>query len=94
VEEDALADALEAGHLAGAALDVFEQEPLRDSRLLGLGNAILTPHVAASTREAQNQVSIDIAEQVIDFFAGKPVGFPINPAVLEHARERMQLCRT
>jgi D-3-phosphoglycerate dehydrogenase len=82
VDEAALAAALVSGHLAGAALDVFEQEPLTDSPLLEAPNLILTPHVAASTREAQTQVSTEIAEQVVDFFAGRPVAYPINPAVL------------
>ncbi len=85
VDEAALASALTSGHLAGAALDVFEQEPLTDSPLLDAPNLILTPHVAASTREAQAQVSTDIAVQVLDFFAGKPVAYPINPSVLRKA---------
>lgn len=85
VDEAALAGALTSGRLAGAALDVFEQEPLTDSPLLDAPNLILTPHVAASTREAQAQVSTDIAVQVLDFFAGKPVAYPINPSVLRKA---------
>lgn len=82
VDEAALADALAAGHLGGAALDVFEREPLHDSPLLESPNVILTPHVAASTREAQAQVSIDIARQVLDYFADRPVAHPVNPSVL------------
>lgn len=82
VDEDALAAALTAGHLAGAALDVFTREPLTNSPLLAAPNLILTPHVAASTREAQAQVSTDIAAQVLDFFAGRPVAYPVNPDVL------------
>lgn len=82
VDEAALSRALAEGHLAGAALDVFEKEPLRESPLLSAPNLILTPHVAASTREAQSQVSTDIAEQVLDFFAGKPVAYPVNPSVM------------
>ena len=83
VDEEALAQALNAGAIAGAALDVFAEEPLRDSPLLSAPNVILTPHVAASTREAQAQVSTEIAEQVVDFFAGRPVLYPINPSVLQ-----------
>ena len=82
VDESALAEALTRGHLAGAALDVFEQEPLMDSPLLSAPNVILTPHVAASTREAQTQVAEDIAIQVLDFFNGRPVSYPVNPEVL------------
>jgi D-3-phosphoglycerate dehydrogenase len=82
VDESALAAALVSGHLAGAALDVFAQEPLHDSPLLGAPNLILTPHVAASTREAQAQVSTDVAKAVLDYFAGKPPAFPVNPSVL------------
>lgn len=85
VDEAALARSLSEGQLAGAALDVFEQEPLLDSPLLSAPKLILTPHVAASTREAQDQVSADIAQQVVDFFAGRPVAYPINPSVLREA---------
>jgi D-3-phosphoglycerate dehydrogenase len=85
VDEGALAEALSAGHVAGAALDVFEEEPLCHSPLLTAPNVILTPHVAASTKEAQAQVSTDIAEQILDFFAGRPVSHPVNPSVLLEA---------
>ncbi|MDX1494336.1 MAG: phosphoglycerate dehydrogenase [Longimicrobiales bacterium] len=65
VDEDALADALESGHLAGAALDVFEREPLEeDSRLRSVPNLVLTPHLGASTSEAQELVATEIAEGV------------------------------
>jgi D-3-phosphoglycerate dehydrogenase len=85
VDEDALAGALASGHLRGAAVDVFEEEPVVESPLLAAPNVILTPHVAASTAEAQDQVSADVAVQVLDFFAGRPVSFPINPSVLGKA---------
>lgn len=86
VDEGALAAALERGHLAGAAADVFHREPPHGSPLLQAPNVILTPHIAASTREAQARVSTDIAVQVLDFFAGKPVAFPVNPDVLREVQ--------
>ncbi len=85
VDPEALAAALSSEHLAGAAVDVFETEPPDGSPLLNAPNTILTPHVAASTREAQAQVSTDIAEQILDFFAGRPVSYPVNPSVLRKA---------
>jgi len=63
VEEDLVA-ALKSGQVAGAALDVFRKEPLKDSPFFGLDNVILTPHIAGSTAEAQEAVGIQIAEQV------------------------------
>jgi D-3-phosphoglycerate dehydrogenase len=70
VNEADLATALKAGVIAGAALDVFEQEPLgKDSPLYGLPNCIITPHLGASTEEAQVKVSLDIANQFNAFFA-------------------------
>lgn len=65
IEEAALADALKRGHVAAAALDVFEQEPLpADSILRGAPNLVLTPHLGASTAEAQESVGIEIAQSV------------------------------
>ena len=65
VDEDALCDALDSGHLAGAALDVFEHEPLpADSRLLRTPNLVLTPHLGAATQEAKRNVSLEMAQQI------------------------------
>ncbi len=64
VDEDALYRALKDGKIAGAALDVFAQEPLVDSPLLELDNVVVTPHLGASTQEAQVKVAVDIANSV------------------------------
>jgi D-3-phosphoglycerate dehydrogenase len=69
IDEAALAAALKSGHLAGAALDVFAQEPPKDSPLLGMANVIATPHVAGSTAEAQEEVGTQVAVQVKDYLA-------------------------
>lgn len=65
VDEDALYRALKDGKIAGAALDVFAQEPLVDSPLLELDNVIVTPHLGASTKEAQVKVAVDMANTIV-----------------------------
>jgi len=68
IDEAALADALRSGIVGGAALDVFETEPpAKENRLLGMDNVVLTPHLGASTEEAQVAVSVVVAEQVRDY---------------------------
>ena len=67
VDELALRIALEKGHLKGAALDVFAEEPAKENPLFGLENVICTPHLGASTTEAQEKVAIQIAEQISDY---------------------------
>ena len=67
IDEAALKDALESGHVAGAALDVFETEPATASPLFGTPGFISTPHLGASTSEAQVNVAIQVAEQMSDF---------------------------
>lgn len=69
VDEAALAEALKNGKLAGAALDVFAQEPPKNSPLIGLPNVIATPHVAGSTAEAQEEVGTQVAVQIKDYLA-------------------------
>ncbi|NJO52049.1 MAG: phosphoglycerate dehydrogenase, partial [Leptolyngbyaceae cyanobacterium RM2_2_4] len=67
IDEQALAEAIQQGKIAGAALDVYETEPLGDSMLRSLGKeVVLTPHLGASTEEAQVNVAIDVAEQIRD----------------------------
>lgn len=70
VDEAALFEALKSGQLAAAGLDVFENEPLGPSPLLSLPNVVTTPHLAASTVEAQERVAIDVAAQVLDVLRG------------------------
>jgi D-3-phosphoglycerate dehydrogenase len=67
IDEGALADAIEAGHVGGAALDVFAQEPTVDRRMQMLPSVVATPHIAASTREGQELVGVETAAAVRDF---------------------------
>jgi len=69
IDEAALAEALKSGKLAGAALDVFVEEPPKNSPLIGLPNVIGTPHIAGSTTEAQEEVGTQVAVQVRDYLA-------------------------
>lgn len=83
VEEKALADALASGHLGGAAVDVYSSEPMsRDNPLRGAPNLVLTPHLGASTTEAQDRVGVEMAEQVIMALSGVTPPYAVNaPAV-------------
>jgi D-3-phosphoglycerate dehydrogenase / 2-oxoglutarate reductase len=78
VDEAALHQALQAGHLAGAALDVFEREPCGPSPLFELDNVLASPHVGASTREAQDKVAIELAEVFVDFLKAGRVRNAVN----------------
>lgn len=78
IDETALVAAIEAGQLAGAALDVFEQEPPTEQRLLGHPKVVTTPHLGASTREAQVRVGVDIAEKIRDFAQGGVILDAVN----------------
>jgi D-3-phosphoglycerate dehydrogenase len=82
VDEQALADALTSGRLAGAAIDVFEQEPPVGSPLLDAPNTILTPHLGASTAEAQVAVAEEVAAQVVDALEGRPARYAVNAPLL------------
>jgi D-3-phosphoglycerate dehydrogenase len=83
VEEAALADALAAGTIGGAAVDVFAQEPPDPaSPLLSAPNTVLTPHLGASTAEAQTRVAVEAAEQVLDVLAGRPARYAVNAPLL------------
>ncbi len=78
IDESALADALREGRIAGAALDVFAHEPLADSPLFGLPNVVLTPHLGASTSEAQDKAGTQVAEFVNLALAGEFIPSALN----------------
>lgn len=83
VDEQALADALASGHVAGAAVDVYSAEPMApDNPLAAAPNLVLTPHLGASTAEAQDRVGLEMAEQLVMALAGVTPPYAVNaPAV-------------
>jgi len=84
INEADLATAIQAGKVAGAALDVYEVEPLpADSPLRGLAQVIMTPHLGASTQEAQESVGIEVAEQIADALAGGTIRNAVNMPSLD-----------
>jgi D-3-phosphoglycerate dehydrogenase len=82
VDEAAVAAALSAGTLAGAGIDVFEQEPPAGSPLLEAPNTLLTPHLGAFTAEAQVAVAEEVADQVVDVLAGRSARYAVNAPLL------------
>jgi D-3-phosphoglycerate dehydrogenase / 2-oxoglutarate reductase len=78
IDEAALKDALDSGQVAGAALDVFETEPAKESPLFGTPNFICTPHLGASTNEAQVNVALQVAEQMADYLVNGGVTNALN----------------
>jgi D-3-phosphoglycerate dehydrogenase len=90
IDDAALVAALQSGHVAGAALDVFSVEPLKDSPYAALDNVILTPHIAGSTAEAQEAVGIQIARQVREYLKLGVVQNAVNLPSLTH-EEYVQL---
>ena len=89
IDEAALAAAVASGKVAGAAIDVFTAEPPKDSALIGDPRIIVTPHLGASTAEAQERVAIDVAEQIVEVLAGKPARYAVNAPML--APETLQV---
>lgn len=88
VDEKALLDALNSGVVAGAALDVFEKEPPGDNPLLRHARVVATPHLAASTHEAQEKVAVQIAHQVADALRGRAIAGSVNADVIQLAQRK------
>ena len=90
VEQD-LADAIKSGHVAGAGFDVFEVEPAKDSPLFNLPNVVCTPHLGASTTEAQENVALQVAEQMSDYLIKGAVSNAINmPSISAEEAPRLK----
>jgi D-3-phosphoglycerate dehydrogenase len=82
LDEQAVSDALAADRIAGAAIDVYEHEPPSDSPLLSAPNTLLTPHLGASTAEAQVAVAEEVAEQILEVLDGRPARYAVNAPLL------------
>ena len=82
IDEAALAESVAAGHLGGAAIDVFTAEPPVDRALIDDPRIIVTPHLGASTAEAQERVALDVAEQIVDILNGRPARYAVNAPLL------------
>jgi D-3-phosphoglycerate dehydrogenase len=90
-DEAALVEGLKSGHLGGVALDVYVEEPCTKSPLFGMPNVLCTPHLGASTEEAQTNVAVEAAELIIDFFTTGAIKqsvnmSPLDPKTLESLR--------
>lgn len=91
VDEEAVKDALESGHVRAAALDVFEVEPAKENQLFGTKNFIATPHLGASTLEAQENVAVQIAEQMSDYLLTGAVSNALNtPSISAEEAPRLK----
>jgi D-3-phosphoglycerate dehydrogenase / 2-oxoglutarate reductase len=91
VNEDALYDALISKHVAGAALDVFEVEPAATHKLFNLENVVCTPHLGASTGEAQENVALQVAEQMADYLINGAVSNALNmPSITAEEAPRLK----
>lgn len=98
IDEKALVEAIQSGKVAGAALDVFEEEPpAKDNPLFSLEQVIVTPHLGASTVEAQENVALDVSEEILHLLRGEPfknaVNLPSIPAdMMEKIQPYFELC--
>ncbi len=91
VDEAALKAALESGQVAGAAIDVFEEEPAKENALFGMEQVVATPHLGAATSEAQEKVAVQIAEQMSDYLLDGAVSNALNmPSVTAEEAPRLR----
>src|SRR3954469_25948836 len=91
VDEQALVDALNSGHVAGAAFDVFVEEPATKNVLFGHPNVICTPHLGASTTEAQENVALQVAEQMSDYLLSGAISNAVNfPSITAEEAPRLK----
>jgi D-3-phosphoglycerate dehydrogenase len=91
IDETALADAIERGHIGGAALDVFEAEPTKDHRLQMLPQVIASPHIAASTREGQELVGVETASALRDYLKSGVIRNAVNfPSLAPEEYQKLQ----
>jgi D-3-phosphoglycerate dehydrogenase / 2-oxoglutarate reductase len=91
IDEKALVRAIQAGHVAGAALDVFEKEPVADPALLDNPNIIVTPHLGASTVEAQEKVAQEVSEEIIEILETQSIRNAVNmPQMSGETQQKMQ----
>jgi D-3-phosphoglycerate dehydrogenase len=91
VDEQAVADLIRDGHIAGAAFDVFAVEPARESPLFGLDEVVVTPHLGASTSEAQENVALHVAEQISDYLTSGAIVNALNmPSVTAEEAPRLR----
>jgi len=98
IDEEALFETLSNNKIGGAALDVFEEEPPKDSKLLTLDNIVVTPHIAASTKEAQRDAAIIVANEVIDVLKGgapkNVLNMPVvDSKIYEEIKPYLELCK-
>ena len=90
VDEEALRRRLKSGHVAGAAFDVFTVEPAKENPLFGLPNVVCTPHLGASTNEAQENVALQVAEQMSDYLIRGAISNAINfPSITAEEAPRL-----
>lgn len=91
IDEKALVKAIESGHVAGAALDVFSKEPVADPEILENPNIIVTPHLGASTVEAQEKVAQEVSAEIIDIFETQSVTNAVNmPQMSGETQQKMK----